>query len=609
MRPPRSSKALQERAATLGLPVAGKSGGAGTDGETDEPAPFRLRPVEPVVEKSIVEKPVVEKPVVEKDVAENPVAEEPAAEKTAPARPRPRRRPRPSGAPGQEGCSGPHRRGQKAAPAKKAAPVKKAAPAKAAATTTAAAQNTAAQKATARRRPCQKVPAKKTPAKKAAATQTPAAKATGTARKAAPAKRTAKKPARQVTGVTDGPVTIASFLDYGRNLVLLLITVAAGIASAVALAHAAVQRPDAFTAVDRQSKVFWVSIPTRQLCSSGCSAPSGCSASSVLSLCSSTLSMCGRASTRSRQVLVQQEVACKARDGRAHMRRREVCAVANEYRITDLAKAADVSVRNIRVYQDRGCCRRRRFSGRTGWYSEEHLVRLKLISGMLDRGYTFATISELLHAAHHGMKVEQVLRGTPKSGRFRNFKRAATITITELRNSLGASDRTIALSQKLGLLTKDGAHYAIRNPEVLEGAEVLVKSGIEIDVLLDRWVGAGRPRRRREEFCLHHHRQVFQRESAQSRGQGDQKMAELIQTVRPMAHDIVETTFRKALDEQISKAIGEASTYFNASPSATRTPPSRLSRAGCRGAGRRGQAVDDGPTDDKPEPDTGSAAE
>lgn len=55
-------------------------------------------------------------------------------------------------------------------------------------------------------------------------------------------------------------MTIASFLDYGRNLVLLVITLAAGIASAVALLHAALQRPDAFPAVDRQSKVFWVSI-------------------------------------------------------------------------------------------------------------------------------------------------------------------------------------------------------------------------------------------------------------------------------------------------------------------------------------------------------------
>lgn len=182
-----------------------------------------------------------------------------------------------------------------------------------------------------------------------------------------------------------------------------------------------------------------------------------------------------------------------------------------EYRINDLAKKADVSVRNIRVYQDRGLLPSPTIRGRTGWYSDEHLVRLQLISRMLERGYTFATISELLHAAHHGMRVEQVLRATPKSGRFRNFKRAATITITELRNSLGASDRTIALSQKLGLLTKDGAHYAIRNPEVLEGAEV---SGHERH--RDRrparplGAGAGRPRRRREEFRLHHHRQVFQ---------------------------------------------------------------------------------------------------
>ncbi len=42
-------------------------------------------------------------------------------------------------------------------------------------------------------------------------------------------------------------------------------------------------------------------------------------------------------------------------------------------------------------------------------------------------------------------------------------------------------------------------------------------------------------------------------------------MADLIQAVRPMAHEIVETTFRKALDEQISRAIGgEAATYFDA---------------------------------------------
>ncbi|ROZ89303.1 DUF2516 family protein [Gordonia sp. OPL2] len=49
-------------------------------------------------------------------------------------------------------------------------------------------------------------------------------------------------------------------MAYGQNLILLLLTVVAGVASAVALVHAALQRSDAFPAVDRQSKVIWVSI-------------------------------------------------------------------------------------------------------------------------------------------------------------------------------------------------------------------------------------------------------------------------------------------------------------------------------------------------------------
>lgn len=121
-----------------------------------------------------------------------------------------------------------------------------------------------------------------------------------------------------------------------------------------------------------------------------------------------------------------------------------------EYRINDLAQVSGVSVRNIRVYQDRGLLPAPTIRGRTGWYSDEHLVRLNLISRMLERGYTFATISELLHAAHYGMKVEHVLRASPKQSRFMNLKRAATITITEFRKSLGGSDRAIAVSQKLG---------------------------------------------------------------------------------------------------------------------------------------------------------------
>ncbi|GGF09162.1 DUF2516 family protein [Williamsia phyllosphaerae] len=55
-------------------------------------------------------------------------------------------------------------------------------------------------------------------------------------------------------------MNFVSVLDYSRSFFVLILTVIAGVAALVALIHAAIQRPDAFPAVDRQSKVIWVSI-------------------------------------------------------------------------------------------------------------------------------------------------------------------------------------------------------------------------------------------------------------------------------------------------------------------------------------------------------------
>ncbi|MFT3716746.1 MAG: MerR family transcriptional regulator [Gordonia sp. (in: high G+C Gram-positive bacteria)] len=235
-----------------------------------------------------------------------------------------------------------------------------------------------------------------------------------------------------------------------------------------------------------------------------------------------------------------------------------------EYRINELSDVSGVSVRNIRVYQDRGLLPPPEVRGRTGWYSEEHLVRLNLITRLLERGYTFATISELLTAAHHGMKVEHVLRDKPKPGRLRNLKRAATITVTELRKSLNADDRAIKLSQKLGLLTKDGAHFAVRNPELLEGAEALVKNGIEVDDLLDRWVNVEQDLADVAHNFISMITDKYLDENLPNLSEGQvAKLAELIQTVRPMAHEIVESTFAKALDTEISRAIAQANKLYD----------------------------------------------
>lgn len=57
-----------------------------------------------------------------------------------------------------------------------------------------------------------------------------------------------------------GVVNVVQFLAYGQNIIVLILTIVGGAAALLALVHAATQRPDAFPAVDRQSKVIWVSI-------------------------------------------------------------------------------------------------------------------------------------------------------------------------------------------------------------------------------------------------------------------------------------------------------------------------------------------------------------
>jgi DNA-binding transcriptional MerR regulator len=239
-----------------------------------------------------------------------------------------------------------------------------------------------------------------------------------------------------------------------------------------------------------------------------------------------------------------------------------------EYRINELADISGVSVRNIRVYQDRGLLPPPKIKGRTGWYSSEHLSRLKMISQMLERGYTFATISELLMAARNGLTVEHVLEGEPKrNSRWKNLRRVATITISELRKGLGATDSSIALGQRLGLLVKEGAGYAVTNPEVLAGAEVLVKAGIDLEVLLDRWervqddlqdIAASFVSIVTDKYLAEG--TTFEMEESEVI-----RLAELVQTVRPIAHDIVEVAFGKAMDAEISKALDRGAEMMMAS--------------------------------------------
>lgn len=78
-------------------------------------------------------------------------------------------------------------------------------------------------------------------------------------------------------------------------------------------------------------------------------------------------------------------------------------------RIDELAEDSGTTVRNIRVYQERGLLPAPIRRGRTALYGPAHKHRLNLILRLLDRGYTFATIEELFIAERHGFTLTELL--------------------------------------------------------------------------------------------------------------------------------------------------------------------------------------------------------
>ncbi|KAA0022403.1 MerR family transcriptional regulator [Antrihabitans cavernicola] len=235
-----------------------------------------------------------------------------------------------------------------------------------------------------------------------------------------------------------------------------------------------------------------------------------------------------------------------------------------EYRIDDLASAAGVSVRNVRVYQDRGLLPPPRRQGRTGWYSESHLSRLNLIGRMLDRGYTFATISELLTAAQYGMRVEDVLDVEKLDVSGPGYGDTAAVNEDELRDIFGTEqfDENLQSALDGGLVKREGALYRVANARLLEAATLLYGAGVPMAEILAQAAGvrsdlrdvAGRfvklvtdrylPGRNAEPLHL----------DEQTVGEA----AQLVNNARAMVHDVVQSLLVDAMEEAIGTALEQA---------------------------------------------------
>jgi DNA-binding transcriptional MerR regulator len=233
-----------------------------------------------------------------------------------------------------------------------------------------------------------------------------------------------------------------------------------------------------------------------------------------------------------------------------------------EYRIDELARLAGATVRNIRVYQDRGLLSPPRRAGRVGIYTDAHLARLRLIGQLLRRGYTFANISELLGVWERGGDIAEILDLESAVGLPWSDEIPAYVTAARLTELFGgeASPATIARAVELGLLEPDGARYRAPSPRLLNAGAELVAAGMPLPAVLDL---AERLRTHVDAAArdlagtVTRHVLATRLRDGRLQGQDIADVAAITRRLRPLAQAAVDALLAQAMSRHVPEALGD----------------------------------------------------
>ena len=233
-----------------------------------------------------------------------------------------------------------------------------------------------------------------------------------------------------------------------------------------------------------------------------------------------------------------------------------------EYRIDELARLAGATVRNIRVYQDRGLLPPPRRDGRVGIYTDAHLARLRLIGQLLKRGYTFATISELLSVWERGGDIAEILDLESAVGLPWSDEIPAYVTAARLTELFGgeATPATITRAVDLGLLEPDGARYRVPSPRLLNAGAELVTAGMPLPAVLDL---AERLRAQvdvaAQDLAGTVTRYVLadRLQDGLLQGQDIAEVAAITRRLRPLAQAAVDALLAQAMSQRVPEALGD----------------------------------------------------
>jgi DNA-binding transcriptional MerR regulator len=237
-----------------------------------------------------------------------------------------------------------------------------------------------------------------------------------------------------------------------------------------------------------------------------------------------------------------------------------------EYRVDELAAAADVSVDTVRFYQSRGLLPSPRRDGRLAWYGEEHLQRLARIRSLQAKGLTLATIGRLVRGELDRADEALVAAVSAEDG---GGGATELLTIDELAERSGIPLPLLQAVAREGLLV----------PRRVNGTECFTSADVDVAAAGLRLLEAGLPLPEVLDLARRHHAamravaeqavELFDthvRQPLRSAGLADDaaaaRLVDAFNQLLPATTELVSHHFRRVLlqvaQEHIESVGGEA---------------------------------------------------
>ena len=244
--------------------------------------------------------------------------------------------------------------------------------------------------------------------------------------------------------------------------------------------------------------------------------------------------------------------------------------------VEELARKAGTTVRNVRVYQDRGLLRPPHRKGRLGLYDPEHLHRLQLVLRMLRRGYPLAVIRDLIEAWEAERDIgsvlglEEALTAPYMAEGPRRYAAAA------FRELLGGDEVAVARAVETGLVAVDDGEIVVANPRLLDVGLELLEEGFSPRAMVDitAEIKGALDHLARRCLAFVNDNLIADFVEAGMPAADAERVTAVIQRMRPRAQAAADAALAEAMEEQSAEVFAQTLEHLASKQSRRRRKPS-----------------------------------